>query len=188
MPKQRQVIHRSMTNHLIPTESGGKPVQLHVPTYTLAALSLAYPTGQFRCGSCGELWPSEPMLRTTEKQTGKDRWGFLVEKWGPDTVITFALSHDYFPDAFYKQDPVTASEDQELAECPVLYTDDIRDEYILHDDGRYEWLYGFVYRDARSPERVYREVWYPTGVFRAADEIEDGFPPRTEYGAGFSRE
>ena len=180
MPKQRQVIHRSVTNHLIPTESKGKPVQLHVPTYTLAALRQAYPTGQFRCGSCGELWPSEARLRATEKQTGKDWWGVMEARWEPGTVITFALSHDYFPDAFYTQDPAPAGEAQALAECPVLYTDDIRDEYVLHDDGRYEWLYGFVFRDARSPEGVYREVWYPTTVFRAAGEIEDGFPRKRE--------
>ena len=176
MPKQRQVIHRSVTNHLIPTESKGKPVQLHVPTYTLAALRRAYPTGQFRCGSCGELWPSEARLRATKKQTGKDWWGVMEERMGPDTIVTFALSHDYFPDAFYTQDPALTEDEQALAECPVLYTDGIRDEYVLHDDGRYEWLYGFVFRDARSPKDVYREIWYPTAVFRAAGEIEDGFP------------
>lgn len=171
MPKQRQVIHRSVTNHLIPAESGGKPVQLHVPTYTLAALREAYPTGQFRCGSCGEVWPSEAELRATEKQTGKDRWGVMEERLGPDTIVTFALSHDYFPDAFYTQDPAPNENEQGLAECPVLFTDGIRDEYILHDDGRYEWLYGFVYRDARSPEDVYREVWYPTAVFLPPEEV-----------------
>ena len=53
----------------------------------------------------------------------------------------------------------------------VLYTDGIRDEYVLNDDGRYEWIYGFVFRDARSPERVYREVWYPTAVFLPPEEV-----------------
>lgn len=171
MPKRRQVIHRSVTNHLIPTESGGKPVHLHVPTYSLAALRQAYPTGQFRCGSCGEVWPSEATLRATEKQTGKDRWGVMEERLGPDTIVTFALSHDYFPDAFYRQDPAPDMEDQELAQCPVLYTEGIRDEYILNNDGRYEWLYGFVFRDARSPEGVYREIWYPTAVFLPPEEV-----------------
>jgi len=159
-----------VTNHFIPTESGGKPVHLHVPTYTLAALRQAYPTGQFRCGSCGELGRSEGGPRATEKQTGKDWWGVMEGRWEPDTVITFEFSHDYFPDAFYRQDQAPDSEDQELAQCPVLYTDGIRDEYVLNDDGRYEWLYGFVYRDARSPEQVYREVWHPTTVFLPPEE------------------
>ena len=57
---------------------------------------------------------------------------------------------------------------------PVLYSDGIRDEYVLRDDGRYERLYGIVYRDARSPERVYREVWYPTGVFISLLPEEEG--------------
>ena len=171
MPKRRQVIHRSVTNHLIPTESGGKPVQLHVPTYSLAALRQAYPTGQFRCGSCGELWPSEAALRATEKQTGKDRWGVMEERLGPETVVTFALSHDYFPDAFYVPDPAPNESEHVLAECPVLYWDGIRDEYVLNDDGRYEWLYGFVFRDARSPEGVYREVWHPTAVFLPPEDV-----------------
>lgn len=171
MPKRRQVIHRSVTNHLIPTESGGKPVQLHVPTYSLAVLRQAYPTGQFRCGSCGELWPSEAALRATEKQTGKDRWGVMEERLGPDTVVTFALSHDYFPDAFYVPDPAPNEGEHALAECPVLYSDGIRDEYVPNDDGRFEWLYGFVFRDARSPEGVYREVWYPTAVFLPPEDV-----------------
>ena len=53
----------------------------------------------------------------------------------------------------------------------MLYTDGVREEYILHDDGRYELLHGIVYRDARAPERVYREVWYPTGVFTNGEEV-----------------
>ena len=171
MPERRQVVHRSVTNHLIPTESGGKPVQLHVPTYTLAALRQAYPTGQFRCGSCGELWPSEATLRATERQTGKDRWGVMEERLGPDAIVTFALSHDYFPDAFSMPDPAPTESEHALTECPVLYSDDIRDEYVLNDDGHYEWLYGFVFRDARSPEGVYREVWYPTAVFLPPEEV-----------------
>ncbi|MDE2817209.1 MAG: hypothetical protein OXM03_03540 [Chloroflexota bacterium] len=176
MPKRRRVIHRSVTNHLIPTESRGKPVQLHVPTYTLADFRRAYPTGQFRCGSCGELWPSQEEIDATRRKFGKDLLSAMERRWEPDTVISFALSHEYFPDAFYTQDPALTEDEQALAECPVLYTDGIRDEYVLNDDGRYEWLYGFVFRDARSPEGVYREVWYPTAVFRAAGEIEDGFP------------
>ena len=84
-----------------------------------------------------------------------------------------ALSHEHFPDAFYRQDPAPDEENQELAACPVLFTDGVRDEYIQNDDGRYEWLYGFVYRDARSPEGVYREVWYPTAAFLSPEEVPD---------------
>lgn len=171
MPMRRQVIHRTVTNNLIPTETKGKPVQLHVPTYTLAAFRQAYPTGQFRCGSCGELWPSQEEIDATRSKFGKDLLGAMEGRWEPDTVVSFALSHDYFPDAFYEQDPDPDNEDRVLAECPVLYTDSIRNEYFLHEDGRSEWLYGFVYRDARSPERVYREVWYPTGVFLPPEEV-----------------
>ena len=100
---------------------------------------------------------------------------FLIteERWGPETVMTFALSHDYFPDEVSAEDPPPAGEGQTLGQCPVLYSDGVREEYVLNDDGRYEWLYGIVFRDARSPERVYREIWYPTGVFRAAEEFED---------------
>lgn len=173
MPERRQVIHRSVTLHDIPTESKGKPVQLYVPAYTLADFRRAYPTGQFRCGSCGELWPSQAEIDAKKRKFGKDLLGAMEERWGPDTVISFALSHDYFPDAFYTRDPAPPSEDQELAQCPVLYTDGIRDEYFLSGDGRYEWLYGFVYRDARSPEDVYREVWHPTAAFLSPEEVPD---------------
>ena len=88
-------------------------------------------------------------------------------------MISFALSHEFFPEAFYEQDPAPTKKERGLTECPVLYTDGIRDEYFLGDDGRYEWLYGFVYRDARSPADVYREVWHPTGVFLSPEEVPD---------------
>lgn len=158
MPRRQPPIHRTATGL---AEHEGQPLHLHVPAYTLAELRRAYPSGQVHCGSCGELLDFQLSFEKTE------------ERWGPETVMTFALSHEYFPADFLRQDTPPDGEGQSTGQCPVLYSDGVRDEYVLRDDGRYERLYGIVYRDARSPERVYREVWYPTGVFRAAAEVAD---------------
>ena len=157
MASQRQVIHRTTTDHIDPSYEG-KPVHLHIPTYTLAEFRQAYPGGRLVCGSCGELKRIGDMSK-------------LEGLWGADAVINIALSHDYFPDEISAGDPAPAEESQALAQCPVLYTDGAREEYVLNADGRYEWLYGIVFRDARSPERVYREVWFPTGVFLPPEEV-----------------
>ena len=153
MPPRQPPIHRTRTG-LAVTEHEGQPAHLHIPAYTVAEFRRAYPSGQVRCGTCGELLDYQRGFELTE------------ERWGPDTVMTFALSHEYFPADFLKQDTPPAAAGQALGQCPVLYSDDIREEYARRDDGRDEWLYGIVFRDARAPERVYREVWYPTGVFR----------------------
>ena len=158
MPRQRPVIHRGVMRDVL-AEYQGKPVHLHVPMYTLAALRRAYPAGHLRCGSCGELQPLQDMLDKME------------ERWGPDRVVTYGLSHDYYPDDPCAQDQTSAGKGQFPAQCLVLYSDGVREEYALNEDGRYEWLYGIVFRDARSPDRVYREVWYPTGEFRAPEEV-----------------
>ena len=102
-------------------------------------------------------------------------------KWGPDTVVMIELSHDYFP---FVEDE-SAGERQTPARALVLYADGVREEYVLNADGGYELLYGTVYRDAASltksasatksaaPECVYREVWCPTAVFRAPEEVHN---------------
>ena len=98
-------------------------------------------------------------------------------KWGPDTVLMIELSHDYFPVDPSLIEQTSARERQTPAQAPVLYADGIREEYVLNDDGRYELLCGTVYREAASlvksaaQARVFREVWYPTGVFRAPEEV-----------------
>ena len=157
MSSQRPVAHRTFIDR-IPMEHDGRPVALHIATYSVAELRRAYPSGQFRCGSCGEVLEKQRILDDTE------------ERWGPDTVITLALSHDYFPIGFFAQDQTPVGEAQSPAQGPVLYSDGVREEYINDGDGRYERLYGIVFRDARSPGRMFRELWYPTGVFRAAEE------------------
>ena len=151
-------VHRNvMDNRLAEYWKGD--FRLHVPTYTLADLQRAYPTGRLRCGSCGEALKKQRVLETS------------VDRWSPSTAITFALRHDYFPDEPTTGEQAPVGAHGRPAQCPVLYSDGVREEYILHDDGRYELLHGIVYRDARAPERVYREVWYPTGVFTNGEEV-----------------
>lgn len=103
--------------------------------------------------------------------------------WGSDTVVMIELSHDYFPVDPSLVEQASAGERQTPAQSPVLYSDGVREEYVLNGDGRCELLYGTVYRDAASltksasatksvaPARVYREVWHPTGVFCNPEEV-----------------
>ncbi len=160
MPNRGRTIHRTATG-LAVAEHDGTPVHLHIPVYTVAELRRAYPAGQVHCGSCGETLDYQRLFEMAE------------ERWGPDKVMTFALTHDYYPEHRSAQDPPPAGASQTLGQCPVLYSDRIREEYVRTGDGREEWLYGIVYRDARSPERLYREVWHPTAVFRLPEEVRD---------------
>ena len=170
MPEQRPGVHRIAIVPILPAESGGKAVEFHIPARTVAELRRAYPAGQLRCGSCGHLMPLGDMSK-------------LERKWGPDTVVMIELSHDYFPVDPSRVEQASTGERQTPAQSLVLYSDGIREEYVPNGDGRYELLYGTVYRDAASltksaslmksaaPARVYREVWYPTAVFRAPEEV-----------------
>ena len=159
MSDQRQILHRTFTDR-IPAMHKGTPVALHVPTYTMADLWRDYPTGQIRCGSCSALLDLHNILHKT------------ADRWGLNAVITLALSHDYFPVGSYSSEQTPVGHAKSSADGAVLYSDGVREEYAKIEDGRYERLYGVVFRDARSPELVCREVWYPTGDFCAAREEE----------------
>ena len=91
---------------------------------------------------------------------------------GPNAVITVELTHEYMPDVPLAEDDAPSVE-QLVTIHTFVYEDGTREECVLNGEGRYEWLHGIVYRDAAAPERVYREVWYPTGVFRDAKDDSD---------------
>ena len=158
MPEQRPGVHRIAIAPIVPAESVGKAAEFHTPASTVAELRRAYPSGQLRCGSCGHLMSIGDMS-TFERERG------------PDTVVMIELSHDYFPVDPSLVEQASAGDRQTPAQSPVLYSDGVREEYFLNDDGGYELLYGTIYRDAAAPERVYREVWHPTAVFRAPEEV-----------------
>lgn len=142
----------------------------HIPTYPLAAFREAHPSGQIRCGSCGASVQYDPS-KTVELFL-KKMPAALKRRWGTDTAITVSLAHDYFP---YEFDPAADTRDGEQPATlhTLVYEDGVREEWVRTAEGHLERLYGIVYRDAAQPELVYREVWYPTGAFRAANEAGD---------------
>ena len=140
----------------------------HIPTYTLAAFRRCHPSGWHRCGNCGEL------VRLTSNEVMIENTSNELESLGQDVVVQVKITHDYVLDAPVPVFAVPAGQ------CPVthrlVYEDGTREAWVRNGEGRYERLYGIVYRDAASltesaaPQPVYREVWYPTGEFRAPAE------------------
>ena len=132
-----------------------------VPTYTLAEFREAHPSGVIRCGSCGE------------PQSTRLGFKHMDRKHGPDTLITVILTHNH-----YRHE--TGPEDVSPAPSPpptvhvIQYEEGACERYVDAGGNREERLFGLVYRDVSAPERPYREVWYPTGEFRAALESRHG--------------
>ena len=104
MQRWQPPIHRTATG-IAAAEHDGQPVRLHIPTYTAAEMRWAYPSGQVHCGSCGELLDYQRGVAVT------------AQRWGPDTVMTFALSHEYFPADFLHQDTLPDGENHASAQC-----------------------------------------------------------------------
>lgn len=132
-----------------------------VPTYTLAEFREAHPSGAIRCGSCGE------------PQSTRDGFKHMDREYGPDTLITVTLTHNHYLDDACPED--TAPTGVAPATTHVLvFEEGVRERYVDAGEDREERLFGLVYREVAAPERPYRDVWYPTGDYRAPVEVRDG--------------
>ena len=132
-----------------------------VPTYTLAEFREAHPSGEVRCGSCGE------------PQSTRDGFKHMGPRIHPETLITVTLTHNHYNRCCEYRRSCRVAEAPATTHV-LVFEDDPCERYVSDGADREERLFGLVYREVASPERPYRDVWYPTGDFRASLEVHDG--------------
>ena len=132
-----------------------------VPTYTLAEFREAHPSGVVRCGSCGE------------PQSTRDGFKHMDREYGPDTLITVTLTHNHYLNDAGPEESAPAGVTPETTHV-LVFEKGVCERYVDAGKDLEERLFGLVYREVASPERPYRDVWYPTGDFRASLEVHDG--------------
>ena len=163
-------VHRPITLPVVGT-ARGLLAHPDIPAFPLEAFRAAHPSGQLRCGSCGELVRHDPS--SVVKSLLEHMPAAAKRLWGPETPISVSVAHDFYPYQPHAATPDCGGEPPATLHV-LVYEDGAREKWLSNDDGQRERYYGIVYRNAASlsmphgpvPAPVFREVWYPTGEFR----------------------